>query len=195
VAATAPQQVTQLLDQIRAGRGDAAETLLRLVHGELRSMARRQMAGVPAGSILQPTALVNEAYLRLFGKGDAAWEDRRHFFYAAGRAMRDVLVEQARKHARLKRGGDRKRLTLDENAVCAEEQADDLVALDEALRELEQRDPTGIEVVMLRYFAGLTIEQTAQAMGTSRATVDRAWRFARAWLRKRVLGDEDGAGT
>jgi RNA polymerase sigma factor (TIGR02999 family) len=195
VAATAPQQVTQLLDQIRAGRGDAAETLLRLVHGELRSMARRQMAGVPAGSILQPTALVNEAYLRLFGKGDAAWEDRRHFFYAAGRAMRDVLVEQARKHARLKRGGDRKRLTLDENAVCAEEQADDLVALDEALWELEQRDPTGIEVVMLRYFAGLTIEQTAQAMGTSRATVDRAWRFARAWLRKRVLGDEDGAGT
>jgi RNA polymerase sigma factor (TIGR02999 family) len=195
VDATAPQQVTQLLDQIRAGREDAAETLLRLVHGELRSMARRQMIGVPAGNTLQPTALVNEAYLRLFGKGDAPWEDRRHFFYAAGRAMRDVLVEQARKHGRLKRGGDRKRLTLDEDAVCATEQAGDLVALDEALQQLEQRDPTGAEIVMLRYFAGLTIEQTAQAMGTSRATVDRAWRFARAWLRKRVLGDDEGDGA
>jgi RNA polymerase sigma factor (TIGR02999 family) len=195
VAATAPQQVTQLLDQIRAGREDAAEALLRLVHDELRGMARRQMGGVPASNTLQPTALVNEAYLRLFRKGDVPWEDRRHFFYAAGRAMRDVLVEQARKHGRLKRGGDRKRLTLDENAVCAEEQADDLVALDEALRELEQRDRDGAEVVMLRYFAGLTIEQAAQAMGTSRATVDRSWHFARAWLRKRILGDEDGAGA
>jgi RNA polymerase sigma factor (TIGR02999 family) len=193
VAATAPQQVTELLGQIRAGQEDAAETLMRLVQGELRGMARRQMAGVPASSTLQPTALVNEAYLRLFGKGDAPWEDRRHFFYAAGRAMRDVLVEQARRHGRIKRGGGRKRLTLNENALCAEEQSDDLVALDEALHLLEQRYRFGAEVVMLRYFAGLTVEQTAQALGASRATVDRSWRFARAWLRRRVLGDDEGA--
>jgi RNA polymerase sigma factor (TIGR02999 family) len=145
------------------------------------------MAGVPASDTLQPTALVHEAYLRLLGRDGPAWASRAHFFNAAARAMRDIIVEQARRHASLKRGGGRRRVTLDEAALCPSSQADDLLALHEALEQLEVSDPTSGRVVMLRYFAGLSVADTARAMDVSPATVDRYWRFARAWLRRRML--------
>jgi RNA polymerase sigma factor (TIGR02999 family) len=164
---------------------------LELIYGELRSIARRQMARVPQGDTLQPTALVNEAYLRLFGKDDLNWECRAHFLNAAARAMRDILVEQARKHASRKRGGDRRRLSFDDVTLSVTEDADDLIALDEALRGLEATDERSTQIVMLRFFAGLTVDDTARAMGISDATVERHWRYARAWLHRRVVGDED----
>jgi RNA polymerase sigma factor (TIGR02999 family) len=185
-----PAHVTQLLADARAGRGTAAARLIELVYAELRRLARHQMAKVPSGDTLQPTALVHEAYMRLIGREGPEWEDRAHFFNAAARAMRDIIVEQARRHASRKRGGDRKRITLDESILSTETQSEDLLALDEALHGLEESDPIGAQVVMLRYFAGLTIEDTARAMNISAATVDRHWRYARAWLRRRVVGEE-----
>jgi RNA polymerase sigma factor (TIGR02999 family) len=184
-------QVTQLLGAVRSGRQDAAARLMELVYEELRSLARHQMADVPPGDTLQPTALVHEAYLRLVGRDQPVeWESRAHFFRAAARAMRDIIVEQARKHATLKRGGDRRRVDLQERQVSAEAQSEDLLALDEALRELEQTDGTSAEVVMLRYFAGLNVEDAARALGVSTPTVKRRWRYARAWLHGRVYGDD-----
>ena len=186
---SATAQVTQLLEAIRSGEQDASGKLLELVYGELRAIARRQMARVPSGDTLQPTALVNEAYMRLFGRDDLNWEGRAHFLNAAARAMRDILVEQARKHASRKRGGDRKRLAFDDVTLSVTEHADDLIALDDALRELEATDETSTRVVMLRFFAGLTVDDTARAMDVSDATIERHWRYARAWLRREMGSD------
>jgi RNA polymerase sigma factor (TIGR02999 family) len=187
------EHVTRLLVAARNGEDDAASELLTLIYEELRRLARGHMLGVPPGDTLQPTALVHEAYLRLFGRGAIAWENRAHFFYAAGRAMRDIVVEQARRHASLKRGGGRRRVTLDEQAISAEAQADDLVALDGALHQLEQTDGVAAQIVLLRYFAGLTVPDTARALNLSPATVDRYWRYARAWLREQLLDGETEA--
>jgi RNA polymerase sigma factor (TIGR02999 family) len=172
---------------------------MELVYEELRRLAHHQMANVPPADTLQPTALVHEAYLRLVGREtQPAWEDRGHFFAAAARAMRDIIVEQARRHASMKRGGDRLRITLDELIISAEAQSEDLVALEAALRRLEKSDSTSAQVVMLRYFAGLSVEETARAMGTSPATVKRHWSYARAWLRGQIRGEpseaEGGSG-
>ncbi len=170
---TAPEHITRLLAAARGGEPTAAPELLALVYDELRRLAHHKMAVVPPGDTLQPTALVHEAYLRLFGRDGPEWKGRAHFFNAAARAMRDIIVEQARRHASLKRGGDRKRITLDE-----------------ALHRLEETDSTSAQVVMLRYFAGLTVHDTARAMDVSPATVDRYWRYARAWLRRRIRDEE-----
>ncbi|MHC4140344.1 MAG: ECF-type sigma factor [Planctomycetota bacterium] len=184
-------QVTHLLADIRGGRRDAAAELMAAVYEELRALAHHQMAAVPPGDTLQATALVHEAYLRLVGREQHVdWESRGHFFNAAARAMRDILVEQARRHASLKRGGDRKRVEFRERLVAAGSPEDDLLALDEALCELEQRDETSAKVVMLRHFAGLTVEETARALGLSTPTVNRRWRYARAWLHGRVYGSD-----
>ncbi len=185
-------QVTRLLAASRAREPQAATRLLELVYGELRAIAGRQMAGVPPTDTLQPTALVHEAYLRLFGDGEIPWHDRAHFFYSAGRAMRDIVIEQARRHASVKRGGGRQRVSLEEAIVSTNEQATDLLALDDALKQLEATDTTSSQVVMLRYFAGLTVPETAQAMEISPATVDRHWRYAKAWLRRRIRGRTTG---
>ncbi len=188
------EQVSQLIEAVRGGRHSAAGKLMELVYGELRAIAQRQMARVPAGGTLQATALVHEAYLRLAGD-QFQWQDRAHFFFAAARAMRDILIEEARKDASLKRGGKWKRITLDEAIVSAEPVDEDLLALDQALQALEATDKTSADVVMLRYFSGLTIEETAKAMGVSTPTVKRHWQYARAWLRAQVKGDavaEDG---
>jgi RNA polymerase sigma factor (TIGR02999 family) len=182
-----------LLEAVRAGREDAADELMELVYEELRRLARGKMAGVPPGDTLQPTALVHEAYLRLFRKDNVGWPDRGHFFKAAARAMRDIVVDEARKHLRLKRGGDRRRLTLEEAITSVEAQPEDLVALNECLEQLAARDRISGEVVMLRYFAGLTIEETARALDISPSTVDRHWRFARAWLSSRIHGGSAGS--
>ncbi len=185
-----PGHITRLLAAARGGERTAAAEVMALVYEELRRLAHQKMAVVPQGDTLEPTALVHEVYLRLFGRDGPDWESRAHFFNAAARAMRDILVEQARRHASLKRGGDRKRITLDEAALCIATQGGDLLALDEALHQLQQTDSTSAEIVMLRYFAGLTVPETARAMNVSPATIDRYWRYGRAWLRRRIRVEE-----
>ena len=185
-------QVTQVLGAVRSGEQGAAAQLMELVYEELRRLARQQMANVPPGDTLQPTALVHEAYMRLLGRETpTGWESRAHFFNAAARAMRDIIVEQARKHAQLKRGGDRKRVALEgDRLISPEMRSEDLLALDEALRELEESDPTSAHIAMLRYFAGLTVEDTARAMEMSPATLKRRWRYAMSWLDRRIHGGD-----
>lgn len=179
-----------------AAEGDtaAARTLLGLVYDELRELARARMARLPAGQTLQPTALVHEAYLRVAGDADAAFENRRHFFFAAARAMRDILVEQARRRASLKRGGGRSREALGDPAFELGAEPEDVVAIGEALARLEGEDPEGARVVALRFFVGLTHEQIADVMGVSLSTVERRWRFARAWLGRELGGAGDTLG-
>lgn len=185
----AKSQVTLLLEAITGGESDAADRLLPLVYDELRKLARRQMAGESPGHTLQATALVHEAYLRLVGGlHDVDWDNRRHFFGAAVKAMRRILVERARQRAGPKQGGGRRRVPLESWAATVEPDPLDMLALDEALTELEREEPRINEIVMLRYFAGLSIDQTARALELSPRTVDREWAFGRAWLFERILG-------
>lgn len=186
----ARHEVTQLLNAAAGGDSRAAEELLPLVYQELRKLAHARMAHEPVGQTLQPTALVHEAYLRLLGSADVKWDGRGHFFGAAARAMRRILVERARSRNRIKRGGDRKRVEFGDQleVVSADsEQSDEqLVALDSVLEKLEAYDRRKCDVVMLRYFAGLSIEETAASLGLSPATVKNEWAFARAWLHREI---------
>jgi len=178
------QDVTRLLKAAGDGDRQAAADLLPLVYAELRRLAEAWMAKTPPGQTLQPTALVHEAFLRLVGRDEPTWENRGHFFFAAGRAMRDILVERAREKGRQKRGGDRRRVDLDNLAVAAEAPSDDLLALDEALKRFECEYPWESRIVTLRFFAGLTNDETARALATPLRTIERDWRFARAWLHR-----------
>jgi len=180
------QPVTELLRAVQAGDAGAAERLLTVVYEELHQLARARMAHLPPGQTLQPTALVHEAYLRLTDKSDAAWESRRHFFFAAARAMRDILVKQARRKARPVRGGGRQRQELDEACAVLKPPAEDVLAVHEALQELEQQDPVKAQIVLLRYFSGLTTAETAEVLGMAQRTLDREWRYTRAWLLKQL---------
>jgi len=173
--------VTRLLRAVESGDGNAAPDLLPLVYSELRSLARALMVGVPPGNTLQPTALVHEAYLRLVASGDHGWNSRGHFFGAAAKAMRQILVDQARRKSAKKRGGDRRRVDADME-IAIEAPSIDVIALDRALSGLEKTDPRAAQVVGLRFFAGLTAEETASALDISLSTVEREWRFARALL-------------
>jgi RNA polymerase sigma factor (TIGR02999 family) len=184
--------VTQILAQIDQGDSAAAAQLLPLVYNELRQLAAARLSHEKPGHTLQATALVHEAYLRLVGDGDAHWKSRAHFFGAAAEAMRRILVEAARRKGRHKRGGGWERCDLDAAAAVVGEPTVDLVALDEALTELDQREPAKAELVKLRFFAGLTLDEAAAALGISSATADRHWKFARAWLANR-LRDESRA--
>jgi RNA polymerase sigma factor (TIGR02999 family) len=188
--------VTQLLDAVQGGDEDAAERLLPLVYEELRKLAHQRMAQEPTGHTLQATALVHEAYLRLVGDQEAGWESRGHFFAAAAEAMRRILIERARKYGRQKHGAGAKRLDLMEADVAIEADSVDLLALDEVLRALEKRDTRMSEIVKLRFFAGLTIEQTALALGVTSRTVNRDWTAAKAWLHHEMTsrGDQTGRG-
>jgi RNA polymerase sigma factor (TIGR02999 family) len=177
--------LTGLLRAAQSGDAGAAERLLATVYEELHQLARARMAHLPPGQTMQPTALVHEAYLRLTDKSDAPWESRKHFFFAAARAMRDILVEQARRKARPVRGGRRRR-ELDEACAVVEPPADDVLAVHEALEELEKEDPVKAQIVLLRYFSGLTTAETASVLGLAERTLDRQWRYARAWLLKRL---------
>ena len=181
-----PHEVTQILEAISAGDGRAKERLLPLVYEELRRMARARMAGEKPGQTLQPTALVHEAYLRLLGGENPRWENRAHFFTAAAEAMRRIMIERARRKAQLKRGGDRRRVKLNSSAASYEPKSEQLLALDEALRRLEALDTEMSQVVKLRYFAGLTVEETANALATSPRSVNRLWSAARAWLQREL---------
>lgn len=178
----APGDITVMLAAASQGDRDSAARLLPLVYQELRKLAASRLAATPPGNTLQPTALVHEVYMRLVGSGDPGWEGRRHFFGAAAQAMRDILVEQARRKGRLKHGGDRDRVPLEAAESQIASPVDDMVALDEAIKRLEADDPRKGQIVNLRFFAGLTAEQTAQALGISLGTVEREWRFIKAWL-------------
>jgi RNA polymerase sigma factor (TIGR02999 family) len=182
--------VTQLLAAAAAGEPKAATELLPLVYDELRKLAAARMAEEKAGQTVQPTALVHEAYIRLVdGNGARDWNGRRHFFAAAAEAMRRILVENARRKDSLKRGGGQRRVDLDEVADVGEDQADDLLSLSDALDELAREDPAKAELVKLRYFAGLSVQEAADALGVSRATADRYWAYAKVWLYCRVSGE------
>jgi RNA polymerase sigma factor (TIGR02999 family) len=182
--------VTQILSAIEQGDRQAADRLLPLVYDELRRLAAHKLAQEKAGHTLQPTALVHEAYVRLIDAGaEPQWENRRHFFAAAAEAMRRILIENARRKQRLKHGGAHHRVELQDQDYAIAEPADDLLALDEALSRLETEEPAKAELVKLRYFAGLTLEEAAAALGISRATAARYWTYARAWLYDRVRGD------
>lgn len=185
--------VTAILRSIRDGDPDGPGHLLHLVYDELRGLARTRMAGLAVGQTLQPTALVHEAYLRLSARDATGWENRRHFFFAASRAMRDILVEQARRKAGPRRGGGLGREDLDEFAVVVEPPSEEVLALHAALDELERQDPQKAQIVQLRYFGGLTVAEIADVLGLSEVTVHRHWRFVRAWLKLRIDGDEDEA--
>lgn len=178
-------RLTQMIDRAAAGNRDAADELLPLVYAELRKLASARMSALPPGQTLQPTALVHEVFARLIGKADPGWNGRGHFFGAAALAMRNILVEQARRKASIKHGGQRQRQVLDDDVAALqaiEPPEEDLLALDAALDELRAEHPRQTETVMLRYFAGLSIEATAEVMNVSPSTVERDWRFARAWL-------------
>ena len=185
--------VTTLLAAIGGGDRRAASELLPLVYGELRRLAVSRMAKLPPGQTLQPTALVHEAYMRLVGDADPGWHSRGHFFGAAAQAMRDILVEHARRKARYKHGGDRRRVDLRDSAPDAAFEASDfglpakqILAIDAAMGRLSHEHPRQADVVMYRYFAGLPTELVAEIMGVSSRTVERDWRFARAWLHREV---------
>lgn len=196
-------QVTLALRAASGGDANAAANLLPLVYEQLRRLARAKMGRLPPGVTVQPTALVHEAYMRVLAGRKEDFNDRNHFFATAARAMRDILVEQARRRASLKRGGDRAREALDGIAERtpaihapdeAEGAADDMLALDRALHKFEQADPRKAEVVMLRFFAGLTHEQIAESLGLSVPTVERDVRFARAWLAREVGAAKEAQG-
>jgi RNA polymerase sigma factor (TIGR02999 family) len=186
VADPAPGHVTTLLRQWKGGDDSALDRLLPLVYAELRRIAARHLRRERAGHSLQPTGLVHEAYLRLVASPGPEWQDRAHFFGVSARLMRQILVDHARARGAAKRGGAARRVTLTEGVEPAVVRDLDLLALDEALRRLEAMDPVQGRVVELRYFAGLSIEETAEVLGKSPATVNREWRMARAWLRREL---------
>jgi RNA polymerase sigma factor (TIGR02999 family) len=178
---TSPKRkITRILEQ--GADRDTARELLPLLYDELRNLARARMAQLPVGQTLQATALVHEAYLKLLGSTDPGWDSRAHFFGAASRAMRQILVDQARRKGAAKHGGGQKRLDADELEISLEGPGDDVVALHDALDILEAEDARKAQVVMLRQFAGLTREEVAAALGVSVRTVDREWNYSIARL-------------
>ena len=174
--------VTRILTAIEQGDARAADELLPLVYEELRRLAAQKMSQERPGQTLQATALVHEAYIRLVGSEARDWSGRTHFFAAAAEAMRRILIENARRKQRLKRGGARQKIDLDDISIVIEGPSEDILALDEALAKLALEDPVKADLVKLRYFAGLTIEQAAGILKISRATADRYWSYSRAWL-------------
>ena len=178
--------VTHILNAIERGDGRATDELLPLVYEELRRLAARKLSRERPGHTLQATALVHEAYLRLVGHEAQGWKSRTHFLAAAAEAMRRILVDEARRRNCRKRPGGRRRVDLEEQSLPLAGPSEDILALDEALTALAEVDPIKADLVKLRYFAGLTLEQAAAALGLSATTAKRDWRFARAWLYSRI---------
>jgi RNA polymerase sigma-70 factor (ECF subfamily) len=181
-----PTEVSQLLVRWRSGDKAALDELTPVVYEELRRLARHYMRGERTGHTLEPTALVNEAYLRLVDLRDMKWQNRAHFFAVAATLMRRILVDHARSRNYAKRGGVQQRLSLSKADRFANKPDVDLVAMDDALMTLEQMSAQQSRIVELRFFGGLTIEETAEVLGVSHATVERDWAVARAWLRREV---------
>ena len=182
------------MDDAQAGKPPAellaAAELLPALYTELRGLAAALTARLPPGQTLQPTALVHEAYLKLVRDRDPGWQGRRHFFGAAAQAMREILIDQARRKASVKHGGHGRRIELTEGLALIEPPTDDLLALDEAIQRLQGEEPRLGEIVQLRYYAGLSLEETASVVGRSVRTITREWRQARAWLAGRLRPDE-----
>lgn len=180
-------QITQALVELRRGESRAADRLLTLVYEQLRELAQRYLAQERPGHTLQPTALVHEAYVRMVG--EAEWEDRAHFFAVAARAMRRILVDHARTRSAAKRGGLGRRQPFEMAETCTARPDEYLVALDEALADLAQVDPELARLVELRFFGGLSVEETGEVLGVSPRTVKRHWTVARGWLHRAISGD------
>jgi RNA polymerase sigma factor (TIGR02999 family) len=178
--------VTQIIQAAQGGDQDAAARLLPLVYAELRKLAHARMHRQSPGQTLDPTALVHEAYLRLVGKQGLPLESRKHFFFAAARAMRDILVERARSKTGPKRGGGRQRVELTDGIAVDEPPPEEVLALQAALEELEKEDPLKAQIVNLRYFTGMHMDEIAKVLGLSVRTAQRHWRFVKAWLRSRL---------
>lgn len=181
-------EVTRIINAIQQGDGQAAEELLPLVYEELRLLAAQKMSQEKPGQTLQATALVHEAYLRLVGTDNPGWGSKGHFFAAAAEAMRRILIEHARRKRSLKHGGDRQRIELNEAILLPHRSftSDDFLALDQALEKLSHIDKVKADLVKLRFFAGLTIEQAARIVGVSHATAERYWDYTRSWLRLEI---------
>ncbi|MCL5279167.1 MAG: sigma-70 family RNA polymerase sigma factor [Planctomycetes bacterium] len=182
--------VTRILNAIERGEAKATDELLPLVYEELRLLAAQKLSHERPGQTLQATALVHEAYIRLVGDEPQSWENRGHFFAAAAEAMRRILIDHARHRQTRKCGGGRARMPLDDAEVTDPATPEDIVALDDALAKLAAEDPQAAEIVKLRLFAGLSIDQAAEATGVSRATAYRQWTYARAWLRSEIQGEQ-----
>jgi RNA polymerase sigma factor (TIGR02999 family) len=182
--------LTPLLNLAAAGDADAARQVFPAVYKELRGIASARLAGLPRGGTIQTTALVHEAYLRIVQRNPVGWDSLRHFYFAAARAMRDVLVEEARRKTAGKRGGGTKSVAFDEEAWGFDSPPEDVLALDAALTRLEREDPEGHHLVLLRFYAGLRHEEIAELMEVSARTAERKWRFLRVWLSREI-----GAGT
>jgi RNA polymerase sigma factor (TIGR02999 family) len=192
-------EVTRILSAIEQGDPSAAEQLLPVVYDELRKLAAQKLAQEKPGQTLQPTALVHEAYLRLVmpASGRCAspdaqhWDGRRHFFAAAAEAMRRILIEAARRKARQKRGGERKRVDLNSADLVSRSAPDELLIIDDAINKLAAGDPEAAQLVSLRYFAGLSVEDAAELAGISRSTAYEHWAYARAWLHQELYGEQE----
>ncbi|HEX8474968.1 MAG TPA: sigma-70 family RNA polymerase sigma factor [Pyrinomonadaceae bacterium] len=185
---TSPHEVTRLLIQLTDGNRTVLDELLPLIYHELRSLAANYLRRERHGHTLQPTALVHEAYLRLIDQTQVRWQNRAHFFGVAAQMMRRILVDYARGHGANKRGGEFQKLSLDENIDVSGERASELVALDDALNALAAIDEQKSRIVELRFFGGLSVEETAEVLGVSAPTVKRQWRMAKAWLYGEVSG-------
>jgi RNA polymerase sigma-70 factor (ECF subfamily) len=182
VALTSPEEVTRILNDMSAGNRDAPDRLMPLVYDELRRLASRYLNRERPDHTLQPTALVHEAYLRLIDQTQVTWQNRAHFIGVAAQMMRRILVDHARLHHVAKRGGHRRKLSLDDAISFEEKRGVDLIALDDALGDLVKLDPQQSRIVELRFFGGLTVDETAEVMSISRSTVKREWVMAKAWL-------------
>lgn len=187
----APEEITRLLNAWAAGDPTAAEKLFPLILRELRQIAENHMRQQNPGHTLRPTALVNEAYMKLAGGSVKSWNDRGHFFAVASTAMRHILIDHARDNLRQKRGAGRANLPLDDATFVLVEQSTWLVALDDALQSFAKLDPRAAQVVVLRFFTGLSVKETAKAMGISPATVHNDWKAAQLWLMREIGGGSD----
>ncbi len=185
----ATSEFTLLLNDWKQGDKSALERLTPLIYDELRRIAHRYAQRERNGHTLQTTALVNEAYLRLAGAEKPDWQDRSHFFAVTAQVMRHILIDHARRRRFIKHGGAAQQISLDEACLMADERAAELIALDEALKDLARLDPRKTQVVELRYFGGLSLAETADALGISLMTVRRDWRAAKAWLFRRMTDD------
>jgi RNA polymerase sigma factor (TIGR02999 family) len=183
--------ISRLLESIRKGDANAAYTLMPLLYNELHRLALHYMRSERPGHTLQATALVNEAYLKLVDQKEANWEDRAHFIAVAAQVMRNVLIDHARSRQRVKRGGLQKKVPLEESVLVSEDQTDDMIALDAALERLAKIDARQSRIVELRYFGGLTVEQTSQVLNISPKTVKRDWAVARAWLHRELRSAQE----
>ena len=185
-------KLTQTISAARSGNAQAASELLPLLYDELRSLGQALMRHQPVGHTLQATALVHEAYAKVVGTTDPGWDGRAHFFGAAAQAMREILVDQARRRGALKRGGDQHRQDLPDDVPVIQSPIEDVLALDEVLKKLEGQDQRKGQIVMLRFFAGLNMQEIADTLETSKSSIEREWRYIRAWLVKE-LDEHSGA--